>query len=104
VVRIPKGALHKVENASVDEPVTFISVYSPAGMDQYFLKLAEKLETGQLAHGGREGCKRNMGLYLKAPFSHNGNERSKARVLPTAGDRRAAITLILLMVDRRRTR
>jgi mannose-6-phosphate isomerase-like protein (cupin superfamily) len=41
VVRIPKGSLHYVENGSFERPVTFISIYAPARMDEYFNKLAQ---------------------------------------------------------------
>jgi len=68
VVAIPKTALHRVEDGSVEEPVTFISIYSPAGMDQYFQKLARGLETGQLAHGGREALQREYGVVFEGPF------------------------------------
>jgi mannose-6-phosphate isomerase-like protein (cupin superfamily) len=68
VVRVPKGTLHKVENASVEEPVTFISIYSPAGMDQYFKKMAERLETGQLARGGRDALQKEYGVVFEGPF------------------------------------
>jgi quercetin dioxygenase-like cupin family protein len=67
-VQIPKGALHNVENASVEEPVTFISIYSPAGMDQYFQKLAHGLKSGQLAHGGREALQKEYGVVFEGPF------------------------------------
>jgi oxalate decarboxylase/phosphoglucose isomerase-like protein (cupin superfamily) len=67
-VQIPKGALHNVENASVEEPVTFISIYSPAGMDQYFQKLAHGLKSGQLAHGGREALQKEYDVVFEGPF------------------------------------
>jgi quercetin dioxygenase-like cupin family protein len=68
MVRIPMNASHKVENASVEKPVTFLSIYSPAGMDQYFQKMAERLQTGQLAHGGREALQKEYGVVFEGPF------------------------------------
>ena len=68
IVRIPKDTLHKVENASVEKPVTFLSIYSPAGMDEYFQKMAERLKTGQLAHGGREALQKEYGVVFEGPF------------------------------------
>jgi hypothetical protein len=64
VVRIPKGASHHVENGSVERPVIFISIYAPAGMDEYFNKLAQGLGTGQLARGGREALQKEYGVVL----------------------------------------
>jgi quercetin dioxygenase-like cupin family protein len=68
VVRIPKAALHTVENASTEEPVTFISIYSPAGMDEYFKKLGDGLASGQLARGGREDLQKAYGVVFEGPF------------------------------------
>ena len=68
VAIIQKGALHNVENGSAEKPVTFISIYSPAGMDEYFNKLARGLETGQLAHGGREALQKEYGVVFEGPF------------------------------------
>jgi quercetin dioxygenase-like cupin family protein len=68
MVRIPKDTLHRVENASLEKPVVFLSIYSPAGMDQYFQKMAEKLKTGQLAHGGREALQKEYGVVFEGPF------------------------------------
>jgi hypothetical protein len=71
-----KGALHKVENGNVEKPVTFISIYAPAGMDEYFNKLAQGLETGQLAHGGREALQKEYGVVFEGPSSHKESGRS----------------------------
>ena len=68
VAIIPKGALHNVENGGAEKPVTFISIYSPAGMDEYFNKLARALETGHLAHGGREALQKEYGAVFEGPF------------------------------------
>ena len=68
VARIPKATPHTVENASIEEPVTFVSIYSPAGMDEYFKKLGEGLASGQLAHGGREALQKAYGVVFEGPF------------------------------------
>ncbi len=68
VVQIARAALHTVENASVKESVTFISIYSPAGMDEYFQKLGDGLASGQLAHGGREALQKAYGVVFEGPF------------------------------------
>jgi mannose-6-phosphate isomerase-like protein (cupin superfamily) len=68
VLRIPKGVLHTVENASVEESVVFASIYEPSGMDEYFQKLAKGLEAGQLAHGGREALQKEYGVVFEGPF------------------------------------
>jgi hypothetical protein len=43
-------------------------MYSPAGMDEYFTKLALRLKTGQLAHGGREALQKEYGVVFEGPF------------------------------------
>jgi quercetin dioxygenase-like cupin family protein len=68
VLQIAKGTLHTVENASLEHPVTFISIYSPSGMDEYFAKMASGLQSGQLAHGGREALQKEYGIVFEGPF------------------------------------